>query len=468
MANKIWGGRFAQKPDPLMEEINASIDVDRKLYRQDIAASKAHAAMLAKSGIIAAQDAKLIAHGLDTILSEIEADKFVFKRGLEDIHMNVEGRLAELIGPAAGRLHTARSRNDQVATDFRLWVRDAIDDIDAALAAYQRALAEKALEHAATVMPGFTHLQPAQPVTFGHHLLAYVEMAARDRGRFADARARLNESPLGAAALAGTSFPIDRTMTAAALGFDRPMANSLDAVADRDFVLETLAAAAIAALHLSRFAEEIVIWSSPLCGLIRLSDRFTTGSSIMPQKRNPDAAELVRAKTGRVIAALNGLLVVIKGLPLAYQKDMQEDKEGTFDAIGALKLALAAMAGMVRDLEPDVARMRQVAGEGFSTATDLADWLVRTLSLPFREAHHITGRIVAKAAAAGLALDELPLEAMQEIEPRISVAVFTVLSADRSVASRTVFGATAPANVRAQAKRWLRRLGKNAERPGKA
>ena len=468
MANKMWGGRFGQKPDPLMEQINASIDVDRQLYRQDIAASKAHAAMLGKSGIIAAQDAKRIAHGLDTILSEIEAEKFAFKRALEDIHMNVESRLAELIGPAAGRLHTARSRNDQVATDFRLWVRDAIDEIDAALAAYQRALAEKALQHAATVMPGFTHLQPAQPVTFGHHLLAYVEMAARDRGRFADARRRLNESPLGAAALAGTAFPIDRTMTARALGFDRPMANSLDAVADRDFVLETLAAAAITALHLSRFAEEIVIWSSPLGGLIRLSDRFTTGSSIMPQKRNPDAAELVRAKTGRMIAALNGLFIVIKGLPLAYQKDMQEDKEGAIDAIGALKLALAAMTGMVHDMEPDVARMRQAAGEGFSTATDLADWLVRACKLPFREAHHVTGRIVAKATSAGVALDKLPLQAMQEIEPRISEAVFTVLSVDKSVSSRTVFGGTAPKNVRAQAKRWLRRLEKNVKRPGKA
>ena len=459
MANKMWGGRFGQKPDPLMEEINASIDFDRKLYRQDIAASKAHAAMLAKSGIITAQDASKIAHGLDTILSEIEGGKFVFKRALEDIHMNVESRLAELIGPAAGRLHTARSRNDQVATDFRLWVRDAIDEIDTALAAYQRALAEKALAHAATVMPGFTHLQTAQPVTFGHHLLAYVEMAARDRGRFADARVRLNESPLGAAALAGTTFPIDRAMTAKALGFARPMANSLDAVADRDFVLETLAAAAIAAVHLSRFAEEIVIWSSPLAGLIRLSDRFTTGSSMMPQKRNPDAAELVRAKTGRIVGALNGLLVVMKGLPLAYQKDMQEDKEGAIDAVGALKLALAAMTGMVGDLEPDAARMRQAAGDGFATATDLADWLVRTLKLPFREAHHITGRIVAKAEAAGVALDALPLAAMQEIEPRITKAVFGVLSVDKSVTSRVVFGGTAPKNVRAQAKRWLKRLG---------
>jgi argininosuccinate lyase len=458
MANKMWGGRFGQKSDPLMERINVSIDFDRKLYRQDIVASKAHAAMLAKSGIITAQDAKQIAHGLDTILSEIEAGKFNFKRALEDIHMNVEGRLGDLIGPAAGRLHTARSRNDQVATDFRLWVRDAIDRIDAALTAYQRALAEKALEHAGTVMPGFTHLQTAQPVTFGHHLLAYVEMAARDRGRFADARARLNESPLGAGALAGTSFPIDRAMTAKALGFARPMANSLDAVADRDFVLEMLSAAAIGSVHLSRFAEEIVIWSSPLAGLIRLSDRFTTGSSMMPQKRNPDAAELVRAKTGRIVGALNGLLMVMKGLPLAYQKDMQEDKEGAIDAIDALALSIAAMTGMVRDMEPDVTRMRQAAGEGFSTATDLADWLVRELKLPFREAHHITGRIVAKAAEANVALERLPLVVMQEIEPRITKAVYDVLSAEKSVASRTVFGGTAPKNVRAQAKRWLKRL----------
>ncbi len=462
MANKMWGGRFGSKPDPLMEEINASIDVDRKLYRQDIAASKAHAAMLAKSGIITAQDAKQIAHGLDTILSEIETGKFAFRRALEDIHMNVESRLSDLIGPAAGRLHTARSRNDQVATDFRLWVRDAIDAIDAALAAYQRALAGKALEHAATAMPGFTHLQTAQPVTFGHHLLAYVEMAARDRGRFADARARLNESPLGAGALAGTSFAIDRAMTAKALGFTRPAANSLDAVADRDFVLETLSAASIAAIHLSRFAEEIVIWSSPLAGLIRLSDSFTTGSSMMPQKRNPDAAELVRAKTGRIVGALNGLLMVMKGLPLAYQKDMQEDKEGAIDAIGALELSLAAMTGMVRDMEPDVARMRQAAGEGFATATDLADWLVRELKMPFREAHHLTGRIVAAAAEAGVALEKLPLEAMQAIEPRITKAVFGVLSVERSVASRAVYGGTAPKNVRAQAKSWLKRLDKGS------
>jgi len=462
MSNKMWGGRFGAKPAAIMEDINASIDFDRHLYRQDIAASKAHAAMLAKKGIITAQDAKKIAHGLDTILSEIEAGKFSFKRALEDIHMNVESRLGDLIGPAAGRLHTARSRNDQVATDFRLWVRDAIDRIDAALAAYQRALAEKALAHAGTVMPGFTHLQPAQPVTFGHHLLAYVEMAARDRGRFADARARLNESPLGAAALAGTSFPIDRVMTAKALGFARPMANSLDAVADRDFVLETLAACAITAVHLSRFAEEIVIWSSPLTGLIRLSDRFTTGSSIMPQKRNPDAAELVRAKTGRIVGALNGLLMVIKGLPLAYQKDLQEDKEGAIDAIDALLLSLNAMTGMVGDLEPDVVRMRQAASEGYATATDLADWLVRTLKLPFREAHHVTGRIVAKAAAADVPLDKLPLQDMQAIEPRITKAVFGVLSAANSVESRKTYGGTAPKNVRAQAQSWLKRLKRKA------
>jgi argininosuccinate lyase len=460
MSNKMWGGRFGSGPDPIMEDINASIHFDRHLYRQDIAASKAHAAMLAKKGIITAQDAKKIAHGLDTILSEIEKGKFSFKRALEDIHMNVESRLTTLIGPAAGRLHTARSRNDQVATDFRLWVRDAIDALDAALAGYAGALAEKALKHADTIMPGFTHLQPAQPVTFGHHLLAYVEMAARDRGRFADARKRLNESPLGAGALAGTPFPIDRAMTAKALGFDRPMANSLDAVADRDFVLETLAACAITAVHLSRFAEEIVIWSSPLTGLIGLSDKFTTGSSMMPQKRNPDAAELVRAKTGRILGALVALMTVIKGLPLAYAKDLQEDKEGTIDAVGALSLSLRAMTGMVRDLDPDVKGMRQLAGEGYSTATDLADWLVRVLKLPFREAHHITGKIVSKAAFQALPLDKLPLADMQAIEPRITKAVFGVLSAEKSAQSRRAYGGTAPANVRREARRWLKRLKK--------
>jgi argininosuccinate lyase len=459
MSNKMWGGRFGASPDAVMEEINASIDFDRHLFRQDIAASKAHAAMLAKQGIITKQDARKIAHGLDTILSEIETGKFKFKRALEDIHMNVESRLAELIGPAAGRLHTARSRNDQVATDFRLWVRATIDQIDAALAQYQRALAEKALDHAATVMPGFTHLQTAQPVTFGHHLLAYVEMAARDRGRFNDARKRANESPLGAAALAGTAFPLDRDMTAKALGFDRPMANSLDAVSDRDFVLETLSAAAITAVHLSRFAEEIVLWTSPLVGLISLSDKFTTGSSIMPQKRNPDAAELVRAKTGRIIGALQALLIVMKGLPLAYQKDMQEDKEGAIDALSALTLSIAAMTGMVRDMSPDVGRMKDAAGQGYSTATDLADWLVRTLKMPFRQAHHVTGRVVAKAAAEKLSLDRLPLKSMQAIEKRITKDVFAVLSVDASVRSRRSAGGTAPALVARQARTWLKRLG---------
>jgi argininosuccinate lyase len=460
MSNKIWGGRFMSGPDAIMEEINASIDFDRHLYRQDIAASKAHADMLAKQGIIAADDAKKIAHGLDTILSEIESGKFNFRRALEDIHMNVESRLSELIGPAAGRLHTARSRNDQVATDFRLWMRDTIDAIDAALAAFQRALAQKALDHATTVMPGFTHLQTAQPVTFGHHLLAYVEMAARDRGRYADARKRLNESPLGSAALAGTSFPIDRDVSARALGFDRPMANSLDAVSDRDFVMETLAAAAITAVHLSRLAEEIVIWTSPLTGLVRLSDRFTTGSSIMPQKRNPDAAELVRAKTGRIVGALNTMLVVMKGLPLAYAKDMQEDKEGPMDALAALSLSVAAMAGMVADLEPDIARMKKAAGEGYATATDLADWLVRELKMAFRDAHHVTGRIVAGAAEKAVPLHRLPLADMQAIEPRITDAVFGVLSVGNSVKSRVSLGGTAPRNVRTQARKWLRKLEK--------
>jgi len=458
MSNKMWGGRFADSPDAVMMEINASIDFDRHLYRQDIAASKAHAAMLGKQGIITADDAAKITHGLDTILSEIENGTFTFNRALEDIHMNVESRLAELVGSAAGRLHTARSRNDQVATDFRLWIRATIDSIDTALAGYQKALAEKALAHAATVMPGFTHLQTAQPVTFGHHLLAYVEMAARDRSRFKDARKRLNESPLGAAALAGTTFPIDRDMTAEALGFDRPMANSLDAVSDRDFVLETLSAASITAVHLSRFAEEIVIWASPLAGLLLLSDRFTTGSSIMPQKRNPDAAELVRAKTGRIIGALQALLIVMKGLPLAYQKDMQEDKEGAMDAFSALMLSIAAMTGMVRDMQPDATRMRAAADGGYSTATDLADWLVNTLEMPFRDAHHVTGRIVAKAASDSVALHDLPLHAMQVIEPRITQDVYEVLSADNSVKSRISYGGTAPKNVRREANRWLKAL----------
>src|ERR1700737_1181098 len=459
MSNKMWGGgRFTGRPDAIMEEINVSIDVDRHLYAQDIAASKAHAAMLAAQGIITANDGKNIAKGLDTILSEIGKGSFTFKRALEDIHMNVESRLGELIGPAAGRLHTARSRNDQVATDFRLYVRDTIDELDAALAAFQHALVERALEHAATVMPGFTHLQTAQPVTFGHHLLAYVEMAGRDRGRFRDARKRLNHSPLGAAALAGTAFPIDRRATAKALGFDGPMANSIDAVSDRDFALETLSAAAITAIHLSRFAEEIVIWCTPLVGLIALSDRFTTGSSIMPQKRNPDAAELVRAKSGSIIGALTALLVVMKGLPLAYQKDMQEDKEGPMQAFGALALAVRAMAGMVGDLTPDEARMKLAAGEGYATATDLADWLVRTLKMPFRDAHHVTGRIVAKASQAGVPLHELRLKEMQAIEPKITAEALGTLSVEASVKSRNSYGGTAPKNVLAQAKAWARRL----------
>jgi argininosuccinate lyase len=460
MSNKMWGGRFTERPDAIMEEINVSIDVDRQLYAQDIAASKAHAAMLADQGIISAKDEKNIKAGLDTISSEIANGSFDFKRALEDIHMNVESRLGELIGPAAGRLHTARSRNDQVATDFRLYVRDYLDATDAALTAFQRALVERAIEHAGTVMPGFTHLQTAQPVTFGHHLLAYVEMTARDRGRFADARKRLNESPLGAAALAGTSFPIDRDATAKALGFGRPMANSLDAVSDRDFVLETLSAAAIASVHLSRFAEEIVIWTSPMVGLLRLSDKFTTGSSIMPQKRNPDAAELVRAKTGRVIGALTALLIVMKGLPLAYQKDMQEDKQGAIEAFGALSLAIRGMTGMVMDLVPDESRMKAAAGEGYATATDLADWLVQALKMPFRDAHHITGRIVAAAAKAGVPLHQMPLKDMQAIEPRITAAALAMLSVEASVKSRSSYGGTAPKNVLAQAKGWLKRLEK--------
>jgi argininosuccinate lyase len=386
--------------------------------------------------------------------------KFTFKRALEDIHMNVEGRLSELIGEPSGRLHTARSRNDQVATDFRLWMRDTIDTIDAALAGFQKTLAEKALEHAGTVMPGFTHLQTAQPVTFGHHMLAYVEMMSRDRGRFADARKRLNESPLGSGALAGTSFPLDRDMTAKALGFDRPGANSLDGVSDRDFVMETLAAASITSVHLSRLAEEIIIWTSPLTSLVKLSDKFTTGSSIMPQKRNPDAAELVRAKTGRIIGSLNAMMIVMKGLPLAYAKDMQEDKEGAMDALSALSLSIAAMDGMIADLEPDAARMKKAAGEGYATATDLADWLVRTLNIPFREAHHITGQIVAKASAANVALHRLALADMQAVEPRITDAVFDVLSVDRSVKSRVSYGGTAPKNVKAQARKWLKKLEK--------
>ncbi len=458
-ANTLWGGRFAAGPAGVMEEINASIDFDRRLWRQDIRGSRAHAAMLAKCGILTADDLADIERGLAAIEAEIESGRFAFSRALEDIHLNIEARLTERIGEAGKRLHTARSRNDQVATDFRLWVRDAIDGIDAQLADLMRALATRAARHAADPMPGMTHLQAAQPVTFGHHLLAYVEMLARDRGRLADARRRLNECPLGAAALAGTSFPIDRSMTAAALGFDRPMANSLDAVSDRDFALEFLAAAAISAVHLSRFAEEIVIWCAAPFRFVRLSDAFTTGSSIMPQKRNPDAAELVRAKSGRIAGALVGLLTVMKGLPLAYAKDMQEDKEGVFDAAGAWALALAAMAGMVRDMVPDTARLRAAAGEGHATATDLADWLVRVLRLPFRTAHHVTGRLVARADARGVDLPGLTLDEMRAEEPRITADIFTVLTVDASVASRLSYGGTAPARVAAEAARWQERLG---------
>ena len=459
MSNKMWGGRFASGPDAVMEAINASIDFDRRFAAQDIAGSKAHAAMLADQGILSREDADAIAHGLDTIASEIESGSFTFSRALEDIHMNVESRLAELIGAAAGRLHTGRSRNDQVATDFRLYVRDALDRLDAALSELQRALAQKALKHNDAVMPGFTHLQAAQPVTFGHHLLAYVEMAGRDRGRIADARKRLNEAPLGAAALAGTSFPIDRDRTAAALGFDRPMANSLDAVSDRDFVLETLSALSIMAVHLSRFAEEIVVWSSAQFGFVRLSDAWTTGSSIMPQKRNPDAAELVRAKTGRIFGAMIGLLTVMKGLPLAYSKDMQEDKEPFFDALDAAELMVAAMTGMVGDMEPDRARMAAAAGAGYSTATDLADWLVRALGLPFRQAHHVTGALVKLAEDKGVDLDGLSLAEMQGVHEGITEEVFSVLGVDNSVASRTSFGGTAPVRVREQVARWREALG---------
>ncbi|GBU17373.1 MULTISPECIES: argininosuccinate lyase [Methylobacterium] len=458
MSNRMWGGRFASGPAEIMEEINASIGFDKRLAPQDIRGSLAHVAMLGTSGVLPAADVDAITAGLKSVQAEIEAGTFAFRRELEDIHMNVESRLTEIVGPAAGRLHTARSRNDQVATDMKLWVRDTLDGLDAQAAALQQALAEKALRHAGTVMPGFTHLQSAQPVTFGHHMMAYVEMLGRDRGRFRDARARLNECPLGAAALAGTGFPIDRHATAAALGFDRPTANSLDSVADRDFALEALSAASICAVHLSRFAEELVVWTSAQFGFVRLSDGYTTGSSIMPQKRNPDAAELVRAKAGRIVGALTGLLIVMKGLPLAYSKDMQEDKEGTFDALQALSLCLAAMTGMVRDLEPVAETLAKAAGSGYATATDLADWLVRELNLPFREAHHVTGRLVGAASAKGVGLEALSLEEMQAAEPRITDAVYAVLGVENSVASRISYGGTAPGNVRAQAERWLAQL----------
>jgi len=447
-ANAAWGGRFAGGPSEIMQRINVSLDVDKRLYAQDIAGSAAHCAMLVRQGIIAKEDGERIARGLAQIRDEIDAGKFPFDAAHEDIHLNIEARLAKIIGPAAGRLHTARSRNDQVATDFRLWVRDAIDRLEAQMRDVQAALLDRAEEHAATVMPGFTHLQPAQPVTFGHHLMAYVEMLGRDRGRFRDARARLNESPLGAAALAGTSFPIDRAETAKALGFDRPMANSMDAVSDRDFALEFLAAAAICGTHLSRLAEEIVLWCGPQFGFIKLSDAFTTGSSIMPQKRNPDAAELVRGKAGRFTGNLVALLGVMKGLALTYVKDLQEDKAPVFEAADNLELCLAATAGMVRDLTVDATAMRRAAGAGFSTATDLADWLVRVLGMPFREAHRLTGALVRAAEQAGCDLAALPLATMQKIEPRIAKDVFEVLSVDKSVASRSSLGGTAPSAVK--------------------
>jgi len=437
-----------------MQAINVSIDVDRRLWAQDLEGSRAHAAMLAAQGIISAEDAAAIRQGLETIEREIRDGTFPFRAEFEDIHMNVEARLRELIGPAAGRLHTARSRNDQVATDFRLWVREACGHTAARLKDLQRALLAKAEAHADALMPGFTHLQPAQPVTFGHHLMAYVEMFGRDAARFADARARMNECPLGAAALAGSPFPIDREATAKALGFDRPTANSLDSVSARDFALEALAAASICAGHLSRLAEEIVVWVTPQFGFVKLSDAFTTGSSIMPQKRNPDAAELVRAKTGRVLGALVALSTVMKGLPLAYSKDMQEDKPPVFEAFDALELAIGAMTGMVADLEPDRERMAAAAGSGFSTATDLADWLVRELGMPFRDAHHVTGRAVKRAEELGSQLADLSLDELQRLEQRITPSVYRVLSPEASVASRTSYGGTAPDQVRAQVARW--------------
>ena len=462
MSNRMWGGRFGGSPDDIMEEINASIGFDQRLFAQDIRGSLAHAQMLVKQGIISAADGKAIADGLSQIEAEIKDGTFTFSRALEDIHMNIEARLAELIGEAAGRLHTARSRNDQVATDFRLYVRDALDHMGAQIHALMGVLLNQAAAHAETIMPGFTHLQPAQPVTFGHHLLAYVEMLARDAGRFGDARARMNESPLGAAALAGTGFDIDRDMTANALGFDRPMGNSMDAVSDRDFALEALSAAAICATHLSRLAEEIVIFSGPAYGFFDLPDAFSTGSSIMPQKRNPDAAELVRAKTGRIIGALGGLMVVMKGLPLAYSKDMQEDKEGVFNALDSLSLSLAAMSGMMGALGINGAAMRAAAGSGFSTATDLADWLVREAGLPFRQAHHVTGQLVALAEERNCALADVPLADMQNVEAAITENVFSVLSVDNSVASRRAFGGTAPDNVRARIAHWQNWLSENA------
>ncbi len=453
-ANTMWGGRFSAGPDAIMEAINASIGFDKRLAPQDIAGSRAHAAMLAASGIIRPQDAAAIDAGLVQVLQEIEAGTFTFSTALEDIHMNVEARLSEIIGAPAGRLHTARSRNDQVALDFRMWVRAQCDAAILGLDALIRAFLAQAEAGADWIMPGFTHLQTAQPVTWGHHMLAYVEMFARDKSRFEDARRRMNECPLGAAALAGTSFPIDRHMTAQALGFDRPTANSLDTVSDRDFALEFLGAASICAMHLSRFAEELVIWSSAQFRFVRMSDRFSTGSSIMPQKRNPDAAELLRAKLGRILGATVALFTVMKGLPLTYSKDMQEDKEQVFDAADNLILGLAAMEGMVRDLTANRAALEQAASAGFSTATDLADWLVRELNLPFREAHHVTGALVKLAEDKGCDLPDLTLQEMQKIHGEITQAVYSVLGVQNSVASRTSYGGTAPDNVRAQIARW--------------
>ncbi|MEM8772071.1 MAG: argininosuccinate lyase [Pseudomonadota bacterium] len=454
----MWGGRFDAGPATVMEDINASIDVDRRLWREDIAGSKAHAAMLAKTGVISSADNLEIQKGLDQIANEIEQGTFVFSKALEDIHMNIEARLKEIAGEPAGRLHTARSRNDQVATDLRLWTRSACHDAAKGLRTLMRALARKASDNADAVMPGFTHLQTAQPVTFGHHLLAYVEMFARDAARFDDAAARMNECPLGAAALAGTSFPIDRDDTAKALGFEAPARNSLDAVSSRDFALEAMAAASIAATHLSRLGEELVLWTSPHFDFVRLSDAFSTGSSIMPQKRNPDAAELVRAKAGRMIGSLNGLLIVMKGLPMAYAKDMQEDKAGTFECFDALALSLAAMTGMISDLEVNRSAMKAAAGRGYSTATDLADWLVLKLNMPFRNAHHVTGAVVALAEKKGVGLDALSLSDLQSVEPGITDDVFSVLSVDASVSSRISFGGAAPQNVKREAEAWLSKL----------
>jgi argininosuccinate lyase len=441
-----------------MEAINVSIGFDQRLAAEDISGSLAHSAMLAKTGIIAEADYEAIRAGLEAVREEIEEGRFSFSAALEDIHMNVESRLRDIAGPAAGRLHTARSRNDQIATDVRLFVRDAHDRAMAGFTELMRVLLAQAEHHAATVMPGFTHLQSAQPVTFGHHLMAYVEMFGRDRSRMRDSRARLNECPLGAAALAGTSFPVDRHMTAKALGFDGPTRNSIDSVSDRDSILEYMAVAAIAAVHLSRLAEELVIWMTPQFGFVRLSDRWTTGSSIMPQKKNPDAAELVRAKTGRIFGALIGLLTVMKGLPLSYSKDMQEDKERLFDAVDTLELALAAMGGMIEDLTINPERMAAAAGAGFATATDLADWLVRALDMPFRDAHHVTGRLVAEAERRGVNLEELPLEAFAAVEPRITASVYDVLGVENSVKSRTSFGGTAPERVKEQIAWWKARL----------